>query len=150
MTAIKFGSIKADLQLCPIEPSWVLEGKPISRNFTLSSSPDGTSSTVLWDCTAGKFNWYYQFDESVHVLEGSVVIEDEAGVVHKVSAGDTIFFPLGAHAVWTVETYVRKLAFCRNPLPAPIHFANRVYRKLKRTFGVGSGASGALLGSSQT
>jgi hypothetical protein len=86
----------------------------------------------------------------VHVLEGSVLIEDDAGVVHKVSAGDTIFFPLGAHAVWTVETYVRKLAFCRNPLPAPIHFANRVYRKLKRTFGVGGGASAPLLGSSQS
>jgi uncharacterized cupin superfamily protein len=147
MTGIKFGSIKADLKPCPIEPSWVLEGNPISRNFTLSSSPDGTSSTVLWDCTAGRFNWFYEFDESLHILEGSVVIQDESGGLHSLSAGDTIFFPLGAHAVWTVDTYVRKIAFCRNPLPAPIHFANRVYGKLKRTFGAGSGAP-ALLGSS--
>jgi uncharacterized cupin superfamily protein len=147
MTAIKFGSIKADLQPSPIEPSWVLEGNPIARIFPLSATSDGLSWTVLWDCTAGRFNWFYGFDESVHILEGSVVIRDEDGVAHNLSAGDTIFFPRGAHAVWTVETYVRKIAFCRNPLPGPIRFANRLYYGLKRALGRGSGAPAALLGS---
>jgi uncharacterized cupin superfamily protein len=140
MTSIKFGSIKAELQPDPIQPSWVLEGNPIARICMLSSSPDGLSWTCLWDCSAGRFNWFYGFDESVHILEGSVRIQDETGAVHNLSAGDTIFFPLGAHAVWTVDTYVRKIAFCRNPLPGPINLANRVYCGLKRTLRRGSAA----------
>ncbi len=146
-SAIKFGSIKGDMKYCPIEQSWILDGNPIARNCMVSASSDGLASTVLWDCTKGRFNWFYEFDESVHILEGSVVIEDEAGHVHNLSAGDTIFFPLGAHAVWTVQHYVRKLAFCRNPIPAPLKFANRVYRRLKRTIGSGSRMPAPLLGS---
>ena len=141
---IKFGNVKVDLKVCPFVPGWVLEGNPVSRNFTLSSSKDGYASTVVWDCTAGRFNWFYAFDESLYILEGSVLIKDEAGAVHDLSAGDTIFFPLGARAEWTVPTYVRKVAFCRNPLPPPIHFANRVYGRLRRTFGLAPSAAPLL------
>ena len=52
-------------------------------------------------------------------------------------------FP-GTRAEWTVATYVRKVAFCRNPLPPPIHFANRVYGRLRRTFGLAPSAAPLL------
>lgn len=141
---IQFGNVKVDLEVRPFVPGWVLEGNPVSRNCTLSSSRDGLASTMVWDCTAGRFNWFYSFDESLYILEGSVVIKDEAGAIHTLSAGDTIFFPLGARAEWTVATYVRKIAFCRNPLPPPIHFVNRVYGRLRRIFGLGSTGSPLL------
>jgi len=141
---IKFGNVKVDLKVCAFVPGSVLDGDPVSRNFTLSSSKDGFASTVVWDCTAGRFNWFYAFDESVYILEGSVVIKDEAGAIHSLSAGDTIFFPLGSRAEWTVASYVKKVAFCRNPLPPPVHFANRVYNRLRRTFGLGASAAPLL------
>jgi uncharacterized cupin superfamily protein len=33
--------------------------------------------TLIWACTEGKFDWYYDFDETIIVLEGSVVLESE-------------------------------------------------------------------------
>ena len=61
---------------CPIAADWILEGKPIARIEHLSSSADSTASTYFWDCTAGRFNWFYSFDETLHILEGSVALKD--------------------------------------------------------------------------
>jgi len=49
-----------------------------------------------------------------------------------VAAGDTVFFPKGSSAEWTVDKYVRKLAFCRTPVPGYLTFARQVVRTLKR------------------
>ena len=135
---IAFGAGIVQLNLAAINPLWVLEGNPVSRHKLVSTSADGTASTVFWDCTAGRFNWFYDVDETVYVTEGSVTIKDQEGSVHRMSAGDWIFFPKGSHAEWTVQTYVRKVAFCRAPLPKSVVFARRVYRVLKRLIGRGS------------
>jgi uncharacterized protein len=127
-----------------IKPDWVLEGNPVTRNKLLSTSADGTASTLLWDCTAGRFNWFYDVDETVFVLEGSVTIKDQEGSVRRVSAGDWIFFPKGSHAEWTVQTYVRKVAFCRSPMPKPVELARGVFRVLKKMTGRGSNGAEAM------
>jgi uncharacterized cupin superfamily protein len=134
----KFSIGKVDLNLGPIRPDWVIEGKPVSRNKLLSYSADGNSSTMMWDCTAGRFNWYYDIDETLYVIEGSVNIKDPAGVIHRVTVGDTVFFPAGSHAEWHVESYIRKVAFLRTPLPAPLAFVKRGYRFLKRRISGGA------------
>jgi uncharacterized cupin superfamily protein len=139
-SVIKLGVGQINLNPSPIYPSWVLEGNPAARNKVLSSSADSTASTLIWDCTAGRFNWYYDIDETIYVIEGGVVIKDAAGVVHRLSAGDTIFFPAGARAEWHVEDYIRKIAFCRAPLPKPLVFAKRSLRFLKRLVGNGRSA----------
>jgi hypothetical protein len=77
------------------------------------------------------------------VIEGGVVVKDLAGVARRLSAGDTIFFPAGARAEWYVEDYIRKIAFCRIPLPRSVAFARRGYRFLKRLVGSGDGANAA-------
>jgi uncharacterized cupin superfamily protein len=135
---IKIGIGKVELNSSPIYPGWILEGNPIARNALLSSSADGTASSYFWDCTAGRFNWFYEADESIYVIEGGVVIKDMAGISHRLSAGDTIFFPAGTHAEWTVETYIRKFALIRNPLPTPLVFARRGFRLFKRLIGAGA------------
>ena len=83
------------------------------------------------------------------MLEGGVTIKEPSGKVHRLGAGDTIYFPAGTRAEWTVDHYVRKVAFCRTPLPGPVHFASRVVRKLKRMVGLGKaeGATPAMFGS---
>jgi uncharacterized cupin superfamily protein len=138
---VKSGAANVTLSPCPIYSSWILEGAPIARNKVLSSSADGTASTLIWDCTAGRFNWFYDVDETIFVLEGSVVLRDVAGNARKISAGDSVFFPAGMRAEWTVESYIRKIAFCRAPLPWPLVFTNRCVRFLKRILHSGAGAS---------
>jgi uncharacterized cupin superfamily protein len=135
---IAFGAGTVQLNPAAINPDWVLEGNPVTHNKLLSTSADGTASTLIWDCTAGRFNWFYDVDETVYVLEGSVTIKDPEGSARRVIAGDWIFFPKGSRAEWTVHHYVRKVAFCRSPMPKPVEYARRVYRVLKKLTGRGS------------
>jgi uncharacterized protein len=137
---IEFGVGDMTLGSAGINPEWILEGNPVARNKFLSGSADGTATTWLWDCTAGRFNWYYSIDETVYLIEGSVIIKDHAGQTCQVNAGDTIFFPAGSSAEWTVPNYVRKVAFLRAPLPRQVQFAKRVYHSLKRLIGRGNGS----------
>jgi len=147
-SSIKFTVGKVKLEPGPIRPSWVLEGHPVSCNKLLSFSADGSASTMMWDCTAGRFNWYYDVDETLYVIEGSAIIKDSAGVPHRLSVGDTAFFPAGSRAEWHVEDYIRKVAFCRKPLPRPLVFVNRGFRFLRRLVGGGNrNATTAMFGS---
>ncbi len=129
---LKFGAGDVKLNPSPIRPDWILEGNPVARNRLLSSSRDGSASTLIWDCTAGKFNWFYGIDETVYVIEGAVIVKDPSGMTRRVVAGETIFFPAGSQAEWTVEKYIRKVAFCRSPMPRALVLAKRAYRFLKR------------------
>src|ERR1700690_2658402 len=104
----------------PITAAWILEGTPTARNKFLSQSEDNTASTYMWDCTAGKFNWFYDIDETICLVEGSVIVRDHRGCTRKLVAGDTAFFPAGSSAEWTVEAYVRRIAFLRQPPPKSV------------------------------
>ena len=141
-SVVKLAVAKAALNPSPIYPKWILEGNPVARNKVLSSSADGTASTLIWYCTAGRFNWFYDIDETIYVLEGGMVIKDHAGGVRRLAAGDTIFFPAGSSAEWHVEDYVRKVAFCRAPLPGALVFWKRGIRFLKRRL-MGNAKGGA-------
>jgi uncharacterized protein len=133
----------------PIEPSWIIEGNPEAKWNVLSQSADGLASTMVWECSEGKFNWFYDFDETVLILEGSIVVESDTMPPTRYGPGDVIFFRDGAHAKWHVEGRVKKLAFCRKTQPVLVGFALRVFSKLKRTLlpaGKRQGAS--LMGAS--
>ena len=136
---IVFGSARDELALSPIRREWILEGNPIARKKNLSSSADGTASTFVWDCTAGRFNWHYQVDETICVLEGAVTITDLAGGARTLEVGDTAFFPAGSNAEWRVDGYVRKIAFLRTPLTAQAILARRVTGKLRHIITGGNG-----------
>jgi uncharacterized cupin superfamily protein len=140
-STIKYGIGQVTLGPAGINPNWILEGNPIARNKLLSQSADGSASSYIWDCTAGRFNWFYDVDETIYVIEGGVVVKEAAGVARRLSAGDTIFFPAGTRAEWHVENYIRKVAFLRAPLPRPLVIAKRYYRFLKRMIGSGGSAN---------
>ena len=129
---IEIAKLTVDLTPRPIEPSWIIEGKPDATWCVLSKSADGLASTMVWECSEGKFNWYYDFDETVLILEGSIVLESDGMPPTRYTAGDVIFFKDGAHAKWHVEGRVRKLAFCRKTQPVWLGFALRVFLKLKK------------------
>ena len=134
MRLIEFGSCNVDLRPSPIEPSWIIEGNPEARSHPLSTSADRAATTVIWSCTEGKFNWYYDVDETIMILEGSIVLESDSMPPRRYGPGDVIFFRHGAHAKWHVEGYVKKVAFLRRPNPFGLGLAIRAVNRLKRPF----------------
>lgn len=139
MALIEVGSFNVDLEPSPIEPSWIIEGHPVARSRVLSTSEDRTAQTIVWHCTEGRFNWYYDIDETIMIMEGSIVLESDGMPPKRYGPGDVIFFRDGAHAKWHVEGHVKKIAFCRKTNPVMIGFLIRVVNKLKRMF-VSTGA----------
>lgn len=121
----------ARLDDAPINPSWIIDGEPQARCAELSRSRDGTAATFVWDCTAGEFDWTFAGDETVHILEGEVVVDDGLGP-RTLRPGDVALFHAGSTCRWRVPAYVKKLAFLRDPIPAPAMLAMRGWRKLKR------------------
>ena len=98
----------------------------------LSHSADGLASTIVWHCTEGRFNWRYDFDETILILEGSIVLESDTMRPTRYGPGEVVFFRDGAHAKWHVEGHVKKLAFCRKTQPAWLGFTLRVAAMLLR------------------
>ena len=107
-------------QEAPIDPDWILGGAPRARAAPHSRSVDASATTAVWECTAGSFRWQYGWEETVLVLEGQVKVTSQDGVVRLLGVGDVAFFAAGSTAVWEIDTYVRKLAFCRRELPRSV------------------------------
>jgi uncharacterized cupin superfamily protein len=139
---IEFGTAAVILDPLPIHASWILEGAPVAQAKVISRSSDGTARTIVWDCTAGRFNWFYDIDETVYVLEGSALIKDQTGTARLVSAGQTILFRAGSQAEWTVENYIRKIAFFRNPVPSFALLGIRIVRAAKKLLPLGGAKRG--------
>jgi hypothetical protein len=132
MAPIETTNLVVKLVPRPIEPSWIIEGDPVAQCCVLSKSADGLASTMVWECSEGKFNWFYDFDETILILEGSIVLESDTMRPTRYGPGDVVFFRNGAHARWHVEGRVRKLAFCRTTQPPLMGFALRAFNKIKR------------------
>jgi uncharacterized cupin superfamily protein len=142
---IETTNLAVNLTPRPIEPSWIIEGNPVAQWHVLSQSADGLATTMVWECSEGKFNWYYDFDETVLILEGSIVLENDTMGPTRYVQGDVIFFRNGAHAKWHVEGRVRKLAFCRKTQPVWLGFALRVFLKIRKILTPAGGRQAASL-----
>ena len=124
---------EVELEDHPINPDWVLEGTPHARISFWAESEDGTTSHWTWDCTAGRFRWYYEVDESIVIIQGgaSLRVDDEPPMI--LQAGDAAYFPAGHWVTWTVDSYVRKHAVVRVPVPRSMRYAvNGLGRRIHR------------------
>jgi uncharacterized cupin superfamily protein len=113
----------ADLVDHPINPDWILEGAPHARISEWAESLDGTTSHWTWDCTAGRFRWYYAVDETIVIVEGGMTIQAAGDEPLTLSAGDAAYFTAGNWVTWTIPTYVRKHAVVRVPVPRAMRYA---------------------------
>jgi uncharacterized cupin superfamily protein len=121
----------ADLRDDPIDPQHVLAGRPHARARTWAVSADRTTTHWVWECSAGSFRWWFGFDETVTILEGSVRVEVDGEPPIVLVAGDAAYFPAGRWSTWTIDEYVRKQAVLRVPVPRPIALATRVLGQRK-------------------
>lgn len=108
------------LQPAPIHPAWILEGHPVTEAAEVAHTDDGSTKVYVWRTTAGKFNWFYDSDEVVTVLDGEVFVTDGSGPEHRIGPGDVAFFPAGARTTWRVPDHVRKIATLKSPMPGPV------------------------------
>jgi len=131
LSLVETSHSNVDLQPSPIEPSWIIEGNPEARAHMLWSSSDGAAKTFIWSCSRGKFNWYYDWDETMMILEGSIVLESEGVSPKRYGVGDAVFFREGAHAKWHVEEGVKKISFCRITNAFGLGFVVRAVNRLK-------------------
>ncbi len=122
--------IEGSLRSAPIPSHWILDGEPTARNRILSRSDDRTATTVVWDCTAGAFNWFYDSEETIHVLEGTATLTFGT-TVRRIGPGSVVVFPAGSQARWDVDSYIRKLAIFRQTVPTPFSFTMRAWRRLR-------------------
>jgi hypothetical protein len=120
-----------DLIPDPIRPEWIIEGTPQAKSLPLARSRDGASAVMAWSCTAGRFNWHYSGDETVHIISGEVYITNERDEVCRLGPGDMAFFPAGSRSTWRVPVEVRKLAVCRQNMPWPVAIAVRIMSRIK-------------------
>jgi uncharacterized protein len=121
-----------ELSPAPIPTEWIIDGQPIARNRLIFASSDGAASTFLWDCTSGRFNWFYDVDETVCLLAGEITVVDVVGTPHHLKAGDVFTFPAGSRFEWSVPAYVRKIAFLHSPLSKKMLLLKRMYSAFGR------------------
>lgn len=114
----------------PVRPSWIIEGQPVAKVQDLSRSLDGTTSTAHWSCTAGMFHWYFSIDETVHIVEGEVIILQPGKAPVRLGPGDVALFRAGTWCVWHVPVYVRKICICRHAMPRLLGFALRAVKRV--------------------
>jgi hypothetical protein len=115
----------------PINPGWIVSGAPHARVGLHSPSIDGRASTHIWDCTEGSFWWTFGDDETVVILEGEVRVTTERGETRTLRHGDIAYFAGGTRALWEVQGYVRKIAFCRQVM-TPARMLRAMLGRLRR------------------
>jgi uncharacterized cupin superfamily protein len=125
-------STSVEMRPSPIVAGWIREGNPVARVGQLSRSSDLTATTLVWDCTAGKFDWTYDCDETVYIIDGHIVLSDDGNAPKRLGPGDVVFFPKGAQVSWHVESYVRKVATLHKVLPGPAVAVLKALRQVKR------------------
>ncbi len=116
------------LEPAPIEPTWVLEGNPIATSTVLFQSPDRLATTLIWECTPGKFYWHYHSEESILLIEGAVMLLTETGI-RELRPGDAAVFMPGDVIMWHITERVRKFAVWRTPVGKPLALAVRGARR---------------------
>jgi uncharacterized cupin superfamily protein len=110
----------------------VLSGTPEMRTKSVARSHDWTSNMVIWECTAGSFNWHYSQDEMLVIVSGEAVITTQKGEERLLGLGDFAYFPAGMTCAWRVPHYVRKVAIVRETIWRPLGFGLKAFNKLLR------------------
>jgi uncharacterized cupin superfamily protein len=125
------------LEAAPLRPEWILDGHPVATAARIDETHDGSTHLLVWRVSAGRFNWYYNFDETVTILDGEVYLTDGANAApgnqaeRRLAPGDVVFFHYGSAATWRVPDHVLKVATVRRPLPGPFETFYRIARQAR-------------------
>jgi len=92
-----------------IPAEFIQSGNPVQHGHEYFSTAAGSITTGVWDCTAHQLKpGPYEVDEFMVVLEGSILIVDEAGNSETFRAGEGFIIPKGLQCSWKQTEYTRK------------------------------------------
>jgi uncharacterized cupin superfamily protein len=83
-----------------------LDGAIVGEVHALRSDEDGaTYEAGLWrvlDELPAPFNYHFECNETIHVIEGEVVISVDGGPTLELGPGDVASFASGSSATWRI------------------------------------------------
>jgi uncharacterized cupin superfamily protein len=114
----------------PIRPEWIRGGNPVAENQVVAVSGDRSVMSIFWRCSAGSFEWIYDDEETIYVIDGGMRLTYPNGEVREVGKGDVVYFPAGTRAHWEIASHVEKVAVFRRPTPKLFDLPIRIVNKL--------------------
>ena len=75
------------------------------------------ASAGFWSCEPGRYEFVFDYDEFLYLIEGEVVITGSgpAGHVHPLKAGESADIPQGLTTIWDVSRRLTKYFVARAP-----------------------------------
>ena len=87
----------------------IQSGSPVQTGHEYFATDNGKITAGVWDCTAHQLKpGPYEVDEFMIVLDGSILIEDDAGDTETYSAGESFILPKNLNCSWKQTEYTRK------------------------------------------
>ena len=108
-----------ELASWPLPGDWILEGTPEATGAVLSRSDDSRIIRGVWQCTPGRFNWMFSYDETLVVVSGRATVELDTGEQVELEPGVMAFFGRGHDSTWVVHETLRKGFHADSPDPLP-------------------------------
>ena len=130
----------------PIRAEWIRAGNPVAENQVVATSSDRSVMSIFWRCSAGSFEWIYDDEETIYILDGGMRLTFPNGETREVSQGDVVYFPAGTRAHWDIASHVEKVAVFRRPTPKLFDLPIRIVNKLSGLLSRGGGGLRAPVG----
>lgn len=97
-----------------LPPHEILEGNPDARGLFTAESGDGNCTAGFWGCDVGRYEFVFDYDEFVYLIEGEVTVT-QGDQTWKLEPGDTAHFPQGVTTIWTITKKMTKYFVARAP-----------------------------------
>jgi len=92
-----------------LENENVVEGSPVETGHNFFTGGSGQLTAGVWECTPCTTQTdSYPVDEFCYILNGAVVITDDAGQRETFKAGDCFIVPKGTSLTWHMPETTRK------------------------------------------
>ncbi|MBI3928338.1 MAG: DUF861 domain-containing protein [Armatimonadetes bacterium] len=103
----------------PVEPHEILEGEPNARGLIVGRSADKTAAAGFWSCNPGRYEFLFDYDEFLYLLEGEVTVTESGprGRSMTLKDGDTACFPMGIKTTWHIHRKLTKYFVARSLSP---------------------------------
>ena len=90
-------------------PERIVDGDPVQTATLVFTSSDGRFSAGTWAAERGTWRVVFTEREFCHLLEGVIVVTDEAGERTTFRAGDAFVSPAGFTGTWEIVEPAKKL-----------------------------------------
>lgn len=106
---IPFAASRAEAATYRPAPERILSGDPVQTATLHFTSEDGRFSAGTWSAQPGTWRVVFTESEFCHLLEGVIVVTDQAGSVTTFRAGDAFVSPAGFTGTWEIVEPAKKV-----------------------------------------